>query len=95
MKQIYIPPEKDSKLWMIEDCFRHSIKMEEQKIINLPVYLIQHLIIYLNLLPVLIRFKTSILQSDLCDCRDAYIVFKEAITVSVVEIIIKIEKTDL
>ena len=80
---------------MIEDCFRYSIKMEEQKIINLPVYLIQHLIIYLNLLPVLIRFKTSILQSDLCDCRDAYIVFKEAITVSVVEIIIKIEKTDL
>ena len=56
--------------------------MEEQKITNLLVYLMQHLIIYLNLLPILIRFKTSMLQSDLFDCRDAYIVFKETITVS-------------
>ena len=56
--------------------------MEEQKITNLLVYLMQHLIIYLNLLPILIRFKASMLQSDLCDCRDAYIVFKETITIS-------------
>ena len=28
-----------------------------------------------------IRFKTSLLRSDLCDFRDAYIVFKGTITV--------------
>ena len=29
-----------------------------------------------------IRFKTSMLRSDLCDFRDAYIVFKGIVTVS-------------
>ena len=29
-----------------------------------------------------IRFKTSMLRSDLCDCSDAYIVIKETITVT-------------
>ena len=33
--EIYIPPEKDSKLLMTQDCLRHIIKMEYQKITNL------------------------------------------------------------
>ena len=34
-QEIYIPPEKDSKLLMTWDCFRHHIKMEYQKIAKL------------------------------------------------------------
>ena len=34
-QEIYIPPEKNKKLLMTWDCFRHHIKMEYQKITNL------------------------------------------------------------
>ena len=33
-QEIYIPPEKESKLLMMLDCFRQHIKMEYQKITN-------------------------------------------------------------
>ena len=33
-----------------------------------------------------IRFKTSMLSSDLCDCSDAYIVVKGTITVSATDV---------
>ena len=34
IEEIYIPPEKDNKLLMTSDCFRHHIKMECQKILK-------------------------------------------------------------
>ena len=39
-----------------------------------------------------IRFKTSMLRSDLCDDSDAYIVVKTTITVSAGSIILEIKK---
>ena len=78
-----------------KDCFRHHIKMEYQKIINLldttsdnaprfiakkwsEVHAESGKPYNINKQ---IRFKTSMLRSDLCDYSHTYIVVKETITV--------------
>ena len=81
---------------MIWDCFKYSIKTEYQKIINLldttsdniPRFITKKWIevhdqsrkIYSTNKP--IRFKESMLQSDLFDYSDAYTVVKETFSVA-------------
>ena len=81
---------------MIWDCFKYSIKTEYQKIVNLldttsdniPRFITKKWIevhdqsrkIYSTNKP--IRFKESMLQSDLFDYSDAYTVVKETFSVA-------------
>ena len=95
-EEIFIPPEKRQQI--IDDLrfFTHSIKMEHQKITNLlgntsdkvPRFITKKWIevhdqsgeTYSTNKQ--IRFKTSMLRSDLCDYSDAYIVVKGKIIVT-------------
>ena len=81
---------------MVYDCFRHHIKIEYQKITNLlgnvpdkvPRFITKKWI-KIHDQPggtyntnKQVRFKTSLLRSDLCDYSDAYIVVQGKITVA-------------
>ena len=90
-KEIYFPPEKRQ-----QHCFRHSIKIDYQKSINLfgnlpdkvPRFITKKWIEVHDQSGEMyntnkqVRFKTSMLRSDLCDYSDAYIVVKGKITVT-------------
>ena len=87
-QEIYIPPEKRQQI--IDDLrlFWHHIKMEYQKITNLldttwvEVYDQSGNAEDRYKPSKQIRFKTSMLRSDLCDFSDAYIVVKGNIIVA-------------
>ena len=91
--------KKDSKLLMTWDCFRHYIKIENQKITNLlgtaanemPRFVTKKWVEFHDpsgdannsyKLSKLIRSKTSMLRSDLCNFSDVYIFVKGTITVT-------------
>ena len=94
-KKITYHQKKDTKLLIIWDCFRYYMKMKYQKITglldttsdNIPKFITK---IWIKVhdqsrgsynIDKQIKFKTSMLQSDLCDYSDAYIVVKGTITV--------------
>ena len=94
-EETYIPPEKrDDKYQMTSYCFRYNIKMEYQETINLLDTKSDNNLRFISRKQVeghdqynktyntnqQIRFKTSVQQSDLCDCSDAYIIDKGPIT---------------
>ena len=96
VEEIYIPSEKRKKIIDdLKDCFRHHIKMEYQNIKTLlgnthdkvPKFITKKWIENHNQSGETynthkqIRFKTSMLRSDLCDYSDVYIVVKQAITI--------------
>ena len=84
---------------MTENCFRHHIKMEYEKITNLLYAKSDNLLGFITKKYIedldmsgnaddsckpskQIRFRTSMLQSDLCDYSDAYIVVKGTINIA-------------
>ena len=96
VEEIYIPPEKRQQITDDSRLFRHSIKIEYQKIKNLlgkipdkvPRFITKKWIEVHNQsggthnTNKQIRFETSMLRSDLCGYSDTYIVVKGKIIVT-------------
>ena len=95
-KKLLFHQKKEKKLLMTEDCFKHSIKMEYQKIINVlgnipdkvPRFVTKKCVeIYdesggTNNVNKELRFKIPQLRSGLCDYNDAYIIVAGKTTVT-------------
>ena len=89
-KRFIFHEKRNNKLFMTEDCFRHSIKMEYQEITNLLGNISDKVPRFVTKKWIeihdqsggtyntnkQIRFKTSMLRSDLCDYSDAHVVVK-------------------
>ena len=95
-KKLLFHQKRDNKLLMTYDCFRHSIKTEYQKVTNLLGNTCEKVSRFITKKWIevhdksgesyntnkQIRFKTSMLRSDLCDYSDAYMLLKEKIVVT-------------
>ena len=91
LKRLTFHQKKDNKLLMTQDCFRHHVKMITSLLGNIPDKVPRF--ITKKWIEVYdqsggayntnkqIRFKTSMLRSDLCDFSAAYIAVKGKITV--------------